>query len=108
MMDDWARAEQMKAQGFRWATISRETGITTDRLRYRLDPRYRESRLTRQLEARQRSGKYQSPVRVSFGHVSPEEARRLLASIPKDTRGLTARICGDPLPGRSALDARHH
>jgi hypothetical protein len=24
--------------------------------------------------------------------------------VPDDTRGMTARICGDPLPGRSALD----
>lgn len=29
---------------------------------------------------------------------------RQMAAIPADTRDLTARICGDPLPGRSALD----
>lgn len=34
------------------------------------------------------------------------EMRRLLAAIPVDTRNLTARVCGDPLPGRSALDKR--
>lgn len=28
------------------------------------------------------------------------------AAIPSDTRDLTARLCGDPLPGRSALDRR--
>lgn len=27
--------------------------------------------------------------------------------IPRDTRDLTAQLCGDPLPGRSALDRRH-
>ncbi len=32
-----------------------------------------------------------------------EEIAALLASIPEDTRDLTQRICGDPLPGRSAL-----
>lgn len=26
--------------------------------------------------------------------------------IPEDTRDLTARFCGDPMPGRSALDRR--
>lgn len=31
-------------------------------------------------------------------------AKKLLRQIPPDTRGLTARIAGDPLPGRSALD----
>jgi hypothetical protein len=30
--------------------------------------------------------------------------RKLLKQVPPDTRGLTARIAGDPLPGRSALD----
>lgn len=29
-----------------------------------------------------------------------------LAEIPRDTRSLTARIFGDPLPGRSAFDRR--
>lgn len=29
-----------------------------------------------------------------------------LAEIPPDTRSLTGRICGDPIPGRSALDRR--
>lgn len=34
------------------------------------------------------------------------EAMRLLRKVPPDTRSLTARIAGDPLPGRSALDRR--
>lgn len=34
-----------------------------------------------------------------------QDARILMARIPDDTRNLTARIFGDPLPGRSALDA---
>jgi hypothetical protein len=32
--------------------------------------------------------------------------RRQLPFMPSDTRNLTARVCGDPLPGRSALDRR--
>lgn len=32
--------------------------------------------------------------------------REQLPLMPPDTRNLTARICGDPLPGRSALDMR--
>jgi hypothetical protein len=36
--------------------------------------------------------------------MSKEEYEALIASIPEDTRDLTARLCGDPLPGRSALD----
>jgi len=34
------------------------------------------------------------------------DRERMLASIPDDTRTLTGRIMGDPLPGRSALDMR--
>ena len=30
--------------------------------------------------------------------------KRQMAAFPADTRNLTARVCGDPLPGRSALD----
>lgn len=38
----------------------------------------------------------------------PEILRRLYAEMPKyDTRSLTGRICGDPLPGRRAIDRRH-
>ena len=31
---------------------------------------------------------------------------RLVSLIPKDTRDVTARIFGDPLPGRSAFDQK--
>lgn len=34
------------------------------------------------------------------------DAERLLAATPADTRPLSARLMGDPLPGRSALDRR--
>ena len=36
--------------------------------------------------------------------VPPAVAAKQLASIPADRRNLTARLLGDPLPGRSALD----
>jgi len=34
------------------------------------------------------------------------DARRLMDDIPSDTRSLTARLFGDPLPGRRAIDRR--
>jgi hypothetical protein len=34
------------------------------------------------------------------------DAEVLLKQIPPDTRDLTSRLMGDPLPGRRALDAR--
>ena len=36
--------------------------------------------------------------------VSEEERKRRQAEIPPDTRSVTGRLAGDPLPGRSALD----
>jgi len=34
------------------------------------------------------------------------DAAKLMAQIPPDTRDLTAQLCGDPLPERSALAMR--
>jgi orotate phosphoribosyltransferase-like protein len=31
----------------------------------------------------------------------------VLPNVPEDTRSIGARLCGDPLPGRSALDKRN-
>lgn len=36
----------------------------------------------------------------------PQEIARRRRAVPADTRDLTARFFGDPLPGRSALDTR--
>lgn len=37
-----------------------------------------------------------------------ERDRRVMAMVPADTRSITGRLCGDPLPGRSALDQRRN
>jgi len=45
--------------------------------------------------------------RTSEGpHMKPAEVERLRRSVPADTRSFSARLFGDPLPGRSALDKR--
>jgi hypothetical protein len=38
---------------------------------------------------------------INFRKSSQDE---LLPDVPADTRTLTGQLCGDPLPGRSALD----
>ena len=38
--------------------------------------------------------------------VTDESVRDMLANIPADTRDVTGRLMGDPLPTRSALDRR--
>jgi hypothetical protein len=42
---------------------------------------------------------------LSTGRGAEESALKLREQIPPDTRDMTARLFGDPLPGRSALDA---
>jgi hypothetical protein len=38
--------------------------------------------------------------------ISQADLRRLQRAIPVDTRDLTGRFFGDPIPGRSALDRK--
>ena len=45
--------------------------------------------------------------RLGLGGPKGEELAARLADVPADTRCLTARFFGDPLPGRSALDRRN-
>ena len=40
----------------------------------------------------------------SCGKPDPHDTAQRLRAVPRDTRDFTARFCGDPLPGRSALD----
>ena len=41
---------------------------------------------------------------VTKAHIDKEFVAARLAALPKDTRNITQALCGDPLPGRSALD----
>lgn len=98
-------ARGLKADGFTWAAISRRLDMGYDNLRYRLDPAYH-----RRQQARWRAAhaKNRFDHNVPRPEPSPPKsdvaARR--AEIPLDLRSITARLCGDPLPGRSALDQR--
>lgn len=49
-------------------------------------------------------GNYARHEVLKAQRASVAECDAKLREIPDDTRSLTARICGDPLPGRSALD----
>jgi hypothetical protein len=44
--------------------------------------------------------------RPGHGEAKKHEYEARQREIPDDTRGLTEQICGDPLPGRSALARR--
>lgn len=40
------------------------------------------------------------------GYAVEQDALRLMDQVPADTRSLTGILCGDPLPGRRAIDMR--
>ena len=48
-------------------------------------------------------GPHKTPHGFKRFRPSPAELRAAVLAIPKDTRSLTGRIAGDPLPERSAL-----
>ena len=75
------QAQTMRRNEMPWAHIAKHFGVTPDTVRRVLDPEW---------AARRRAG-------ITDGE-------RLLREVPADTRDLTARALGDPLPGRSALD----
>jgi hypothetical protein len=96
--------------GERPRTIADRYGVSEESVRRRFDKAWGERRNQGIREARQRR-------RVAPSYLEPgadqnratraevrADAARLAASIPRDTRSLTARVFGDPLSGRSALD----
>ncbi len=104
----WARASALRDKRCSWAGVAEMTGVTVDRLRRKLDPGYAEYRNDQHKANKQRRPK---PTREgSAGYVlrgmTMAEVMSAIASVPTDTRDFTARLCGDPLPGRSALDQR--
>lgn len=101
-----ARAKELyDGGGLSFKAIARAIGVASgDTIKRWLDPKWAE-----------RSRQYQRDTyqRVEDVHLVPldrgPDERDLKArwrEIPPDTRDLTARLCGDPLPGRRALDRR--
>lgn len=103
-----AQAQQMRRNEMPWAHIAKHFGVTPDTVRRALDPEWAARRRAGVAEARRRRG--EGTKARSFNHVpdmrvsDKADGERLLREVPADTRDLTGRICGDPLPGRAALD----
>lgn len=103
------KARQMIQAGATWKAVGRELGCAADTVRRWLDPQWAEMRRKQVNEARLRK-RLGNPVQrekpQSLRVAVKADAERAFAQVPPDTRDLTARIFGDPLPGRSALDQR--
>ena len=102
-------------EGKSFAVIATRFLCTPETIRTHLDPVYAKKRRDakrasdRRHHAKQREQRLADPVlhpRVLHGGPTKREWQNRVAEIPDDTRDLTARVFGDPLPGRSALDRR--
>lgn len=58
------------------------------------------------LLARRREKGLPTVINLSTRRETIADAKRQLAALPPDTRDFTARLFGDPPPGRSALDRK--
>jgi hypothetical protein len=94
-----SRARALRHNGASWTDIRRELGIGDERLRRVMEPGFKERRNRDIRNARATRG-YRGEPKM---RLSPEETKLALATVPSDTRDLTSRLLGDPLPGRSAL-----
>ncbi len=107
---DLERAATLRAAGLSFVELAAIFGVTPDTVHCRLEDSYREKRQQRTNELRRaRNGtveRREISVRHHAGKRDTQIERdwhRQLASMPADTRNLTARVCGDPLFERSAL-----
>lgn len=94
--DQVQRARELRAEGLSWSNIGARLGLHEDTMRRRIDPGFKERRTGPRVRAFIRAG--------GERHVTQAEAETALARVPTDTRSMSARVMGDPLPGRSALD----
>ena len=120
-----AKIKDLRGWEWGWDKIACHIGISRFRIRCALEPGWREYRRAhvQEYRARKRGELTAKPkiVRTNRGYLYksnpsllvqerveiPKEVlldrERRLAASPKD---LTAMLCGDPLPGQSALDCR--
>lgn len=101
--EDVERARRLRYdKGWTYARIGAEVGFTGQSIRRALDPEYAVRRreqinLNRKSTAKSVVGEYRGS---NAEHVSVKaDAAARLAEIPPDTRDLTQRFCGDPIPG---------
>lgn len=105
-------AKTLLESGATLQSVADKYEVGTHTLRCKIDPLYAIRRTMRHNEQRYANGYYEPNALgrnyTDRGRPPPEDVAARLAEIPRDTRDLTAFICGDPLPGRRAIDRRQH
>jgi hypothetical protein len=102
-----AEAKRLYADGWSYPRLGERFGCDYKTVKLALDADYaKERRMQVNSAARLRRSPYKRPAgrENASGASVKEDAAARLAEIPKDDRSLTARLMGDPLPTRSALD----
>ena len=87
------RAIEMRATGMSTYDIAKQLGCTPTAVSLWTTPGYRDRQYARNKQR--------------HAHQPPQwkiDAMERLKEIPPDTRDLSARLCGEPLPGRRAID----
>jgi len=109
-----AEAKRMLRDGMKQKDVAAQFGCNITTLKCAINTEYRAKRLAHDREKKARA---RAAFKADFPHGLPhidegpsrltsDEIASRLALIPEDTRSLTGRICGDPLPPRSALGRR--
>ncbi len=107
-----AEASRLANDGWSFPRIAEKLGCHPETVRRAIDADFATKRRVQIQEARQLrrckpGNRKTKTARENATAISiKEDAAARLAEIPADTRSLTARLAGDPLPGRSALDRR--
>lgn len=107
---DLSEARRLRNGGMTWDNIGARFGVSGEYVHRRLDPEWAVHRQAGVNERRREraNGAGRADIR-HMPEVSAEAKRDgevLLRQIPPDTRDMTSKICGDPLPGRSALSQK--
>ncbi len=98
-VEDIQQAKRMRKQGMSYYEIGKRLEIRWTTVRRALDPEYAAQQRERERRSRERRASGEQPSRYQKLRA---DAERASMHIPRDTRTLTQRILGDPLPGRSA------
>lgn len=111
--DQIAECRRMRDAGMNWNAMAKAIGCDPLTVRRALDEGWAVRRRQKVNEARRQRTKEKPSLRkiidrdtYTISAKTRADAERLMRQIPHDTRSLTGRMLGDPIPGRSALDMR--
>lgn len=103
---DTEKATKLIAEGLSIRAIARLFGVTPVTVRRQIDDGFRVKLNARQGEYYRRQRASVAGNHQAARNPPEEDWKSRVAEIPTDTRGLTGRLCGDPILERSALYKR--